>query len=272
MKEKNPLVSIITIVLNDEEGIQRTIESVIGQSYDNIEYIVIDGGSTDKTLPTIKQYEGSIAYWISEKDQGISDAFNKGIAKASGTIVGIINAGDWYERHAVDEIVTIFRTRRDIGVVCGSMQFWHDSTKEYISESDPDLLMYEMTVTHPTCFVRRELYVQYGLFNLRYKLAMDYEFLLRLKINGVSFYSHKSVLANMNHDGISEQQWKESLFETHNARCELIGKGFHVSKIYLFFLIFKRYCRIQLERIGLDFVLRVYRANIARVKKVKNYP
>src|SRR5258705_5340519 len=104
--EYTPLVSIITIVYNGEKYIEDSIRSVINQSYKNIEYIIIDGGSSDNTVSIIKKYEKQIAFWISEKDKGISDAFNKGIAKATGEIIGILNSDDWYERDTVAKAVT----------------------------------------------------------------------------------------------------------------------------------------------------------------------
>ena len=94
--ENKPLVTIITVVFNGEAYLEETIQSVINQTYDNVEYIIIDGGSTDGTLDIIKKYENQIDYWISEKDHGIYDAFNKGISLAQGTLVGIQNADDYF--------------------------------------------------------------------------------------------------------------------------------------------------------------------------------
>src|SRR5690242_19312818 len=94
---QKPLVSIITIVYNGETYLEQAINSVLQQSYPHIEYIVIDGGSTDKSVSIIKKYESNIQYWISGRDNGIADAFNKGLAKAKGNVIGFINADDWYE-------------------------------------------------------------------------------------------------------------------------------------------------------------------------------
>jgi len=109
MDKKLPVVSIITIVYNGVRHIEDTIKSVITQTYPNIEYIIIDGNSTDGTQEVIKRYEHKIARWISEKDRGISDAFNKGIAMASGALIGMINADDWYEPDAIASVVAITR-------------------------------------------------------------------------------------------------------------------------------------------------------------------
>ena len=91
-----PLISIITVVFNGDEYIEQTINSVISQSYDNVEYIIIDGGSTDKTLDIIKKYENQIDYWVSESDRGIYDAMNKGTSLANGEWLNFMNAGDWF--------------------------------------------------------------------------------------------------------------------------------------------------------------------------------
>ncbi|HOT76744.1 MAG TPA: glycosyltransferase [Candidatus Wallbacteria bacterium] len=96
IKSALPKVSVITIVYNGAAGIERTIKSVLGQGYKNLEYIIVDGGSIDGTIDIVKKYEDKIARWVSEKDRGISDAMNKGIALATGDIVGMIHADDWY--------------------------------------------------------------------------------------------------------------------------------------------------------------------------------
>src|SRR5439155_13950516 len=102
---QTPLVSIITIVYNREAYLEQAINSVLQQSYPNIEYIVIDGGSTDNSVSIIKKYASKIQYWVSEPDNGIADAFNKGLMKANGNIIGFINADDWYEPIAVEKAV-----------------------------------------------------------------------------------------------------------------------------------------------------------------------
>ena len=118
--EQGLLVSIITIVYNGEENIERAIQSVVGQTYKNIEYIVIDGGSTDNTVSIIEKYESKYAYLVSEKDSGIADAFNKGIKKASGNLIGILNSDDWYEPNAVAEIV---KNIGDSDIAFGDQQY-----------------------------------------------------------------------------------------------------------------------------------------------------
>ncbi|MBU1986032.1 MAG: glycosyltransferase, partial [Proteobacteria bacterium] len=136
----HPLVSIITIVFNGESSIRQTIDSVLRQSYDPIEYIVIDGGSRDGTVSIIREYDAKIAYWQSEPDKGISDAFNKGIRAARGEIIGLVNAGDWYEVDTVKRVVENFLAEPEVGVICGGIQFWKGLKREYLCHSVPALL------------------------------------------------------------------------------------------------------------------------------------
>lgn len=265
----HPLVSIITIVLNGEAFIRQTIESVLQQSYGAIEYIVIDGGSQDNTVSILREYDNKIDFWKSEPDKGISDAFNKGITAAQGDIIGLINAGDWYELDTVQRVVDTFLADREVGVVCGALQFWKGVQREYLCHSVPQLLGREMTVTHPTCFVRAERYHSFGLFSSEYKFAMDYELLLRFKQQGTKFLSLESVLANMQHDGISEENWKKALKETHRARNELLEKSCYTSWGYYCFLLLKRQLRVFLEKNGWKGLLHFYRSRLALVKKTK---
>ncbi len=267
---KHPLVSIITIVLNGEAFIRQTIASVLQQSYGAIEYIVIDGGSHDNTVSILREYDSKIDFWKSEPDKGISDAFNKGIHAAQGDVIGLINAGDWYETDTVQRVVDTFLADRAVGVVCGALQFWKGVQREYLCHSVPQLLGREMTVTHPTCFVRAELYHSFGLFSPDYKFAMDYELLLRFKQQGAKFLSRESVLANMQHDGISEENWKKALQETHRARTELLEKSCYTSWGYYCFLLLKRQLRVFLEKLGWKGLLHFYRSRLALVKKTKS--
>ncbi len=266
---KKPLVSIITIVLNDESDIRQTMDSVLQQSYESVEYIVIDGGSKDGTVSILEEYDSQLTFWQSTADSGISDAFNKGIQRARGEIIGLINAGDWYEANTVECVVDAFLADREVAVVCGALQFWKGLQQEYICSSVPELLEREMSVTHPTCFVLTDLYKRFGMFSNDYKLAMDYELLLRFKCKGAIFVSLDNVLANMQHDGISEENWKNALRETHRARTELLGNSFFSTIWYYYFLTLKRGVRIVMEKLHLDGLLHFYRSRLALVKKIK---
>lgn len=199
--QKGPLFSIITIVYNGENTIERTIKSVINQTYQNIEYIVIDGNSNDNTIKILEKYNDNIDYWLSEDDDGISDAFNKGIKAAKGEIIGIINADDWYELNACEIILEKFNNKVDI--YFGSCQIWTLTKHCFTKNSEFKKLKKKMSIYHPTCFIRSECYAKHGMYNNKYKTTMDYDLLLRYKINGCVFLNVNKVIANFQLGGMS---------------------------------------------------------------------
>jgi len=262
-----PLVSIITIALNAEQWIERTIKSVIEQAYPNIEYLVIDGGSSDDTISIIRQYEDHIAYWRSEPDSGISAAFNKGLELATGDIIGLINADDWYEPDTVQKAVAILQDQR-VGIVHGMLQYWHaDGLESEMFEGNDTLLFKDMTVNHPTVFVRRQIYEQLGGFCEDFFYAMDYEWLLRAKISDVGFFYLPECLANMRLAGISDKNWKYARKEV--ARAKNIHRPSILNNVFYGWQLVKGTCRLWLERIGLQFFVRQYHRHISYQKKLK---
>ncbi|MCB1307196.1 MAG: glycosyltransferase [Leptospiraceae bacterium] len=261
-----PLVSIITVVYNGEQTIRETIESVLRQDYEPIEYIIIDGGSQDKTIQIIREYADRVALWLSASDHGISDAFNRGIALSRGKYIGLINADDWYEPDTVRRVVDTFRADDQIDLVCGKLQYWRDNRKDVRFPSAPEDLGVDMTINHPTTFVSRRAYELAGLFRLDYKYAMDYELCLRLKKHACPFISLDAVLANMRWAGTSDRNWLRGLLEMRRAqRDNFPGKR-------AFFWQFQlRFVRGVLGRalavLGLHGILRFYRARISRFRR-----
>ena len=124
-----PLVSVITIVYNGELHLEQTIKTVLEQSYSPVEYIVIDGGSTDNTMNIIKRYESHLGAWLSEKDNGIADAFNKGLKLVKGEIIGILNADDWYEPDAIEKAVAVLK---DTDIAYGDLRLIKDGKTDFI--------------------------------------------------------------------------------------------------------------------------------------------
>lgn len=221
LKAGLPLISVITIVYNGEKFIERTINSVINQTYPNVEFIIIDGGSTDQTLDIVRKYEDKISFWKSEPDQGIADAFNKGISVAKGSIIGFVNSDDWYEVNTIEKVAGYFDTNE---VVFGDVQFWEKNKKAHRTYGNHNRLNHGMTIAHPAVFVKKEIYDRYGLFNLEYKIAMDYEFILRLYFNKVSFYNIESIIVNMSLGGLSDRKWVEACIEERKIKDLYIGK------------------------------------------------
>ena len=179
------LVSIITTVFNNKDTVEDAIQSVLSQSYPNIEYIVVDGGSTDGTIEIINKYENKINKFVSEKDQGVYDGMNRGIKRATGDIIGILNSDDVYADDKVIERVVAEMTRKNADVCWGDLvyvdakntdkviRFWKSS--EYREEKFKKGWM----PPHPAFFVKRWVYEKYGLFNLDFPISADYELMLR---------------------------------------------------------------------------------------------
>ncbi len=178
-------VSIITVCLNSAGTITDAITSVLAQDYKNIEYIVVDGGSTDGTQDVVGRYNGRIRKFISEPDDGIYDAMNKGIAIARGEFVGFLNADDVYAHKKVISKVVAQLTAKDFGAVYGDVvyvdgrntnkvvRYWHAG--EYKQKA----FSHGWVPPHPTFFCRKCLYERYGSFNTKYKIAADFELMLR---------------------------------------------------------------------------------------------
>jgi glycosyltransferase involved in cell wall biosynthesis len=264
MDKRKPIVSIVTIVYNGEKYLEQTIQSVLNQTYSNIEYIIIDGGSTDDTIDIIKKYSDQLAYWISEKDSGISDAFNKGIKKAKGEIVGLINADDWYEPNAVE---TAVKSLQKYDIVYGDIRLWKNEKPDVVFTGSHKHLVKEMTINHPTVFVTHNCYLKYGLFDTKYKYAMDYDFLLRLYTNGCSFVHVPSILANMRWDGTSDQHW----FKACSEVLQIKNKYFPQKKLKNTLHFYKQVASIKLGKslqyANLDFFVRFYRNKLSPIKK-----
>lgn len=213
-------VSIITVCKNSEATIWQTIESVLHQTYRNIEYIIIDGGSTDRTTEIIEEYrivfEGRLQY-ISERDHGIYDAMNKGILRATGEIIGIINSDDWYEPEAVERVVKCFKAT-DAEAVYGEM--WLINQKE-----EREYHTWQSSFPpHPGTFIRREIYQRYGMFETEYRIAADRELLLRFMTAGVHLEHIDAILANFRRTGISNRRILECAEETYEIDLRYLGK------------------------------------------------
>jgi glycosyltransferase involved in cell wall biosynthesis len=205
----NPKISIITIVKNGASTIERTIKSVLNQNYSNLEYIIIDGLSTDGTLEIIKKY--NINY-ISEADLGISDAFNKGLRLATGDLIGIINSDDYYQPNIFKIVADTFINNPE-SIICGYLKLFFENRPFKISKSEPYRLNKTMSICHPTVFVPNLIYKKYGNFSNDYKYSMDFDLMLRFYIKNVSFEVLPVIIANMQAGGISDKYYKQSRYE-----------------------------------------------------------
>ena len=228
---KNIGVSIITVVYNNIRGIERTIQSVLNQSYNNIEYIIIDGGSTDGTLDVIKRYENRISYWISEADEGIYNAMNKGILKAHGSFLNFMNSGDTFVTSTTIERL-IERYEKGDKIIYGNILKCYDRRKERTSgivSSHPDIIdFYKNMINHQAAFISRELFEKYGLYDEKYKLASDWFFFLKVVgINQEKIRYCNIDVANFMMDGISSMMPLKYMEEQREIRKALF-KGYDV--------------------------------------------
>lgn len=178
-------VSIITVTYNSDKTLQDTLDSVRKQSYDNLEYIIIDGNSSDKTVDIIKKNSDIISKWVSEPDKGLYDAMNKGIKMATGDIVGIINSDDFYlDENVISDIVHEFKNNKVDSVHAELYyvdQFDTNRIVRHWKTGDHSLGAFQKGwhPAHPTLFLKREIYEKYGHFNLQFKLAADFELMCR---------------------------------------------------------------------------------------------
>ena len=203
------LVTVITPCFNSRATIKDTLESVLHQTYENIEYIIIDGGSTDGTLDVIRQYEKKFQgrmKVVSEKDDGIYDAMNKGISMASGQLVGIVNSDDYYETDAVEIMVNAMRPELKYQILYGFQRCLENRKEVRVVLFHHNYLKKQM-ITHPTCFVTRNVYTDYGMFDLKYRSSADYEFVLRLfQETDVNFIPVYHIISNFELGGMSSTQ------------------------------------------------------------------
>lgn len=197
-------ISIITVCYNSELTIKKTIESIINQSYTNIEYIIIDGLSTDRTIDIIKSYElkfkkkGVDFKYISERDDGIYDAMNKGIEISTGDYIGIINSDDWYEKDIIKKIVDELNNNR-VDIIFGNLKI---VKTDKIIEKNSSKDCYGIGF-HPTVFIAKKIYQKYGKFDLNYRIAADSNFLLKLKKDKIKSQKLEEVIAYFSEGGIS---------------------------------------------------------------------
>lgn len=180
-----PLVSIITPSFNQARYIEATIQSVLTQDYPNIEYIIVDGGSQDGTVDVIKKYEGRIAWWVSEKDKGQTDAINKGFARAQGEVLAWLNSDDTYEPGAISAAVKYLQEHPEAGMVYGDCNFISETGRVIgrFGSAQTDYRLLRQGYAHipqQTMFFRADLWKQVGPLDPSFYFAMDYDLWTRL--------------------------------------------------------------------------------------------
>ena len=211
-------ISIITPTYNSEKTISRTIESIISQNYSDLEYIIIDGASSDNTKNIVLNYKDKINInFISEPDKGIYDAMNKGIKIATGEIIGILNSDDLLDNSNILLKVSEIFNNPNIDAVYGDIKYFSKNISEITryweaGEYKESKLNNGWIIPHPSLFLRKSIYNKFGLFNTNLKIAADYEFILRLlKINKINIKYIHEVFVKMYNDGTSGRNIKQRI-------------------------------------------------------------
>lgn len=214
-------ISIITVTFNSSSTIRDTIESLLTQSYPNIEYIIIDGLSKDNTVDIIKEYEPQFKgrlHWVSEKDKGLYDAMNKGIRMATGDVVGIINSDDFYHKTDVISKIADAFVQPEVEAVFADVRFVNpenlDKTVRYYSSKNfsPNRFRFGFMPAHPTFFTYKKFFDQFGYYKTDYKIAADYELLIRfLNTNKLNYKYLPLDLMKMRTGGASTASIKSNI-------------------------------------------------------------
>lgn len=219
--------SIITVCYNSVKTIEQTIQSVLRQDYDELEYIIVDGGSTDGTTAVIEQYRKKISVYISEPDRGLYDAMNKGINRASGDVVAFLNSDDWYERGTLEKVREYFN-RNEVDIVSGNMYMWTDRvcSRYGVDRKNRENVFFESIYPQPALFVKRELYLRFGGFDLSYKVAADTKWIMNAYVNGAEILCVDDCFTYFRYGGISTVREYEALEEQYRAALACLqGKG-----------------------------------------------
>jgi glycosyltransferase involved in cell wall biosynthesis len=246
-----PTVTMITAALNPGPEVRQTIESVLAQSYPHVEYIFVDGGSRPESFAHIEPYSSRFAVLIREPDEGISDAWNKAIARASGEIIGIINADDYLLPGALEWVIDAYQRHGGAPIVHGDALRIEKDQETARRSTLPLWLMlrFGTPVVHPATFVPRAVYQRVGCFGTNYRIAMDYDFILRAYLAGTPFVRVAQPLVGFRGGGLSDRKPLDGFRE---VRLSQLANGFRrplVDAIHAAKYCVRKYIR-PLLRIG----------------------
>ncbi len=239
-------ISLITVSYNAEKTIEKTIKSVLDQDYYNIQYIVIDGDSEDGTMNIINKYKNEIAIIKSEKDSGMYDGINKGIALATGQIIGIINADDIFaSRYILSEVAAAFFRNECAESLIGDVRFVNGDGKtvRYYSARkwSPSQFVWGFMPPHPSFYCKRELFAKWGVYRTDFDIAADYELLIRfLKVNKVQYCYLPQLMVQMSLGGKSTKNFKSTLKINREIKKALHLNGLYTNTIMLYSKYFKK--------------------------------
>ena len=239
-----PLVTVITVVFNNKKYLEETIKSVLNQSYQNIEYIIIDGGSNDGTLKIIKKFDKKINYWISEKDNGIYDAFNKGLKYATGDLIGFVNSDDILLKDALKYLVKYYKINKETDFFFGLVKKHWGILHGY--KPWKIRFTWGFYTSHSTgFFIKKKLVKIVGFYNTKYKYSADYDYFYRMivkkKLKGIATKKNE-LFGVFRRGGFSSQvNFLDHLFECTRIRLDNGQNKFMV----LLTFIFKFICNLK---------------------------
>lgn len=243
-----PLITVVTVVYNGAPHLEQAILSVLNQGYGNVEYIIVDGGSTDGTLEIIRKYEERIDYWKSGPDSGIYDAMNKGIALAGGELIGLLNADDWYEEDALERVADRYIRERTAGVYYGN-HFLIQEDLHLRYKSYPHMKYWiGMCVCHQAMFVHRDVYRSIGTYDLGYRLAADYDFILRSCLGKVLYVHLDGFVVNFRQTGSSSGNYLLSIREAKEIHKKYFSP-FGIARLIYLLRYYKTYVIFWLQRL-----------------------
>ena len=246
-------ITIITVAYNSEYTIEQTITSILNQTYKNIEYIIIDGGSSDKTINIIRKYEDKITYWISEKDNGIYNAMNKGLLVATGDYIQFLNADDALcNNHIIEDVVNTLKKYRYPDVFSGNIilvdeQFALEKLLKTLKSVEE--IKNGGVIPHPGTFIKRDILKKFK-FNENYKIVSDFELILRLALANKTFIFSNIAIAFFSTGGISSNNEKLRRDEHYKVLEKYIGKEKaenFLKQEYCFINKLKKYIKIKLK-------------------------
>ena len=240
-------ISVVTVAFNAQATLPQTIESVLGQTYKDIEHIIVDGGSADGTLDIAERYKNKIAKFISQPDQGIYDAMNKGISLSTGEIVGFLNADDmFYDENVIQRIASSF-TDNTLDCIYGNLVYVSCKNINHISrywesrEFCDGLFQKSWTPAHPTFYCRKIIYERFGFYRTDFKIAADVELMYRfLQKNHIRSKYINADFVRMRDSGVSNRGIKSTVVITREMKRAITENGgkFNLVK-YLFFKFLK---------------------------------
>ncbi len=256
----NPTISVITVCFNSAKTVEETIQSVLGQGYDKLDYVIIDGASTDGTAEIIKKYEDQLGYFVSEPDKGISDAFNKGVAHCKGDLIVIINSDDILLPNALNQFIEYYEEGKWDMYRCNVIIRNKETgfTGRDIPSMKFPLIPWQVNTDHQGTFVTREAYQRWGGYDLNFRYMMDLDFLMRCYHGGASMKYVPIDSAEFRLGGVSEDTLSVKRYDIEHLVLNQGGNKFQAKFCYWYFWAFDVAKSVVISLFGVDTLKRIH--------------